>query len=237
LSGAGTGKGLLAKACCVVASGVRPHAFTGGHDASELDKRLSAALVQGRSSVFLDNFNAKELTSDTLASALTENPAQVRVMGLTKMVPLFVCTFIAISGNGVEIAEDMARRLLNSRLDARMENPEERKFKPGFLDDVLTQRPDLLSNLLMIWRWWRQNGSTPDVGRALGNYEVWAQWVRDQLKALWLTASPPYLRLPSSIPGTTTLFPQIVSASFSVVLRYPPPQAPRASGNSPRPRV
>src|SRR5215831_12026562 len=58
-----------------------------------------------------------------------------------------------------------------------------------------------------------------------------------QLRALWPTASPPHLRLASSVPDTTTLFPQIVSASFSVVLRYPPPQAPRASGLPPRPRV
>jgi hypothetical protein len=185
-SGAGTGKGLLVKAICITASGASPHAFTSGHDAEEFDKRLTAALIQARPAVFLDNFNAKELKSDTLASALTENPAQVRVMGLTKMVPLHVCTFIGITGTGVEIAEDMARRLLKTHFDAKMENPEERKFRPGFLDEVRTQRPSLLSDLLTIWRWGRQTNSDLAAGRPLGSYETWAQWVRDPLLTLGL---------------------------------------------------
>jgi hypothetical protein len=64
--------------------------------------------------VFLDNFNAKELSSDILASAPTENPAMVRVMGKTKNVSLNARTFIGITGNGVEIAEDMARRIIKA---------------------------------------------------------------------------------------------------------------------------
>ena len=186
LSGAGTGKGLLVKAICTIASGASPHAFTSGHDAEEFDKRLTAALVQARPAIFLDNFNAKELSSDTLASALTENPAQVRIMGQTKMVPLHVCTFIGITGTGVEIAEDMARRLLKTHFDAKMENPEERKFRPGFLDDIRTQRPSLLSDLLTIWRWGRQTYGDLAAGRPLGSYETWAQWVRDPLLTLGL---------------------------------------------------
>jgi hypothetical protein len=186
ISGAGTGKGLLVKAVCIVASGASPPAFTGGHDESELDKRLTAALIQARPAIFLDNFNAKELSSDALASALTENPAQVRIMGLSKMVPLHVCTFIGITGTGVKIAEDMARRLLNTHLDAKMENPEERNFKPGFLNDVFAQRSKLLSDLLTIWRWGRQTSGALTVGRPLGSYEIWAQWVRDPLLTLGL---------------------------------------------------
>ena len=185
-SGAGTGKGLLVKASCIIASGAPPHAFTSGHDVSELDKRLTAALIQAHPAIFLDNFNAKELTSDILASALTENPAQVRVLGHTKMVPLHVCTFISITGNGVEIAEDMARRLVKSHLDARMENPEERKFKPGFLNDIFAQRSNLLSDLLTIWRWARQNPNVLKEGRPFGSYETWTQWVRDPLLTLGL---------------------------------------------------
>ena len=130
LSGAGTGKGLLVKAICVIASGVRPAAFTSGHDAEELDKRLTAALTEAHPAVFLDNFNNKNLTSDILASALTESPAMVRPMGHTKTVPLHTRTFIGITGNSVQIAEDMARRLLNTHLDARMENPEQRRSRP-----------------------------------------------------------------------------------------------------------
>ena len=181
-SGAGTGKGLLVKAICVIASGVRPSAFTSGHDAEELDKRLTSALVEAHPAVFLDNFNAKDLTSDILASVLTESPAKVRIMGHTKMVPLHNRTFIGITGNAVQTAEDMARRLLNTHLDAKMENPEQRSFAPGFLDHVYASRAELLSAALIIWRWGRQ--AQPKAGKPFGSYEVWAQWCRDPLLAL-----------------------------------------------------
>jgi hypothetical protein len=98
-------------------------------------------------------------------------------------VPLFTTTFIAVTGNGVQIAEDTARRMLVSRLDARMENPEQRKFKAGFLDDVFEMRTALLTAALTIWRWGQQNANH-DQGLPLGNYEVWAHWVRDPLLSL-----------------------------------------------------
>src|SRR5262249_18147935 len=182
LSGAGTGKGLLVKAMCVIASGVRPSAFTSGHDAEEFDKRLTSALIEAHPAVFLDNFNSKSLTSDILASALTESPCKVRPMGHTKTVPLHTRTFIGITGNAVEVAEDMARRLLNAHLDARMEHPEQRPFQPGFLDRVFAERANLLAAALTIWRWGRQNGQKS--GKSLGSYELWAQWCRDPLLAL-----------------------------------------------------
>jgi Bifunctional DNA primase/polymerase, N-terminal len=183
-SGAGTGKGMLVKAICIIASGASPSAFTSGHDADEFDKRLTAALVQARPAIFLDNFNGKELKSDILDSALTENPAEVRIMGQTKMVPLHVRTFIGITGNGVQPAQDMARRLIVTRLDAKMENPEERKFAPGFLNGIAAARANLLTDALTIWRWGRQNKDMIPCGRPLGSYEVWCEWVRDPLLAL-----------------------------------------------------
>jgi hypothetical protein len=183
-SGAGTGKGFAVKAMCVVASGASPSAFTGGHDELELDKRLTSALVEARPAIFLDNFNAKDLSSDILASALTENPCQVRPMGRTAMIPLHTRTFVAITGNAVQTAEDQVRRLLKTEFDAKCENPELRPFKPGFLDTVYKERANLLGHALTIWRWGRQSALTLTQGLPLGSYEVWATWCRDPLLAL-----------------------------------------------------
>jgi hypothetical protein len=184
ISGAGTGKGLLVKSACVIASGARPSAFTSGHDAEEFEKRLASALIEAQPSVFVDNYNAKMVSSDTLASALTESPAKVRLMGKTGMVPLHVRTFIGITGNAVEIAEDQARRWLNVHLDARMEHPEQRPFAPGFLERIHAERPALLAAALTIWRWGRQTRLAP--GKPIGSYEHWAMWCRDPLLALGL---------------------------------------------------
>jgi hypothetical protein len=182
ISGAGTGKGYLVKAIAIVSSGAKPAAFTGGHDKEEFEKRMTAALIEAQPVVFLDNHNAQELKSDVLASALTEDPAKVRPFGVTAQVPLHTRTFIVITGNGVEIAEDMARRILVTDIDAGMADPEARPFAPGFLDRVFEARAKLLTHALTIWRWGRQNEQKP--GKPLGNYETWAQWCRDPLLTL-----------------------------------------------------
>jgi hypothetical protein len=180
-SGAGTGKGLATKAICIIASGAPPSAFTSGHDAEEMDKRLTAALTEARPAIFLDNYNDKDLTSDILASALTENPCEVRPMGHTVMVKLHTRTVIAMTGNDVQIAEDMARRLIKTDYDAKIENPELRPFKPGFLDTVYKERATLLRHALTVWRWGRRNADLLSKGKPLGSYEVWAEWCRDPL--------------------------------------------------------
>jgi hypothetical protein len=175
---------LATKAICVIASGAAPSAFTSGHDEGEFDKRLAAALIEARPAIFLDNYNSKSLTSDILASALTENPCEVRPMGHTGMVKLHTRTLITITGNDVQISEDMARRLIETRYDAKVENPELRPFKPGFLDTVYKERAALLAHALTIWRWGRQNAGLLTKGKPLGSYEVWAQWCRDPMISL-----------------------------------------------------
>jgi hypothetical protein len=103
-------------------------------------------------------------------------------MGQTKNVPLHTRTFVAITGNGVVIAEDMVRRLLLCNLNANMPDPEQRKFQPGFLERIYAIRSELLSACLTIWRWGRQNQLSSGV--SLGSYETWCQWCRDPLLAL-----------------------------------------------------
>jgi len=152
ISGAGTGKGLGVKAACIIGSGAKPEAFTGGQDSEELDKRLTSALIQAGPTIFLDNHNAKQLQSDIIASALTENPIMVRPMGHSKMVPLHTRAFVAVTGNAVEISEDLARRFIVSNFDARVEDPESRKFKEGFIESVFADRATLLAEALTIWR-------------------------------------------------------------------------------------
>ena len=124
VSGAGSGKGLLVRAICTIAFGIRPRAFTTGSERQELDKRFAAELIEAQPALFLDNANGIALRSDTLASVLTERPARVRFLGQSRMVPLNSTAFIAITGNGLTVTEDLARRFIPCELDARCEDPE-----------------------------------------------------------------------------------------------------------------
>jgi hypothetical protein len=184
VSGAGTGKGLLVRAICSIAFGIRPRAFTTGRERQELDKRLAAELIEAQPAMFLDNVNGTVLRSDALASVLTERPARVRVLGQTRMVPLNSTAFVAVTGNGLTVTEDLARRFVLCELDARCEDPELRTFPAGFLDQIEGRRAELLAAGLTIWRWGRQKATLLPSGKPLGSFETWTEWCRDPLVAL-----------------------------------------------------
>jgi hypothetical protein len=184
VSGAGTGKGLLVRAICAIAFGVRPRAFTAGHDRQELDKRLVAELIEAGPVLFPDNVNGSVLHSATLASVLTERPARVRLLGQTRMVALNSTAFIAVTGNGLGVSEDLARRFVPCELDARCEDPEARPLASGFLEEIERRRAELLAAGLTIWRFGQRNASAMQQGRALGSFETWCAWVRDPLLTL-----------------------------------------------------
>jgi hypothetical protein len=184
VSGAGSGKGLLVRAINAIAYGQQPRAFTMGGERHELDKRLAAELVEAGPALFLDNANSTALRSDLLASVLTERPARVRILGQTRMVSLNSTAFVAITGNGLSVTEDLARRFIHSELDAHCEDPESRPFPAGFLEKIMSNRPTLLAAVLTIWRYGRQNAANLARGKPLGSFETWAEWCRDPLLTL-----------------------------------------------------
>jgi hypothetical protein len=183
LSGAGAGKGLLARCISRIAFGREPHAVTGGAAAEELEKRIAAELIQGSPDLFLDNLNNKAFKSDLLASAITERPARVRILGKSQMLPLNSSAFVVLTGNGLSVSEDLARRFIAVDLDPRTEDPEARSFPTDIRVEVKTRRTELLAAALTIWRWGRLCQDLQR-GRPLGSFEQWCRWVRDPLIAL-----------------------------------------------------
>ena len=141
-------------------------------------------MIEAQPALFLDNANGVALRSDTLASVLTERPARVRLLGQTRMVPLNSTAFVAVTGNGLTVTEDLARRFIPCELDARCEDPELRPFPAGFLEDIERRRAELLAAALTIWRWGRQNATALTRGKPLGSFETWAEWCRDPLLTL-----------------------------------------------------
>ena len=183
MSGAGAGKGLLARCISIIAFGREPHAVTGGSSSEELDKRIAAELMEGSPTLFLDNLNNTAVRSDLLASIITERPTRVRLLGRSQMVPLNTSAFVILTGNGLTVAEDLARRFIIVEFDPRTEDPESRPFTTDVRAEVTARRHELLTALLTIWRWGQQTSEICP-GRALGSFEQWCRWVRDPLLAL-----------------------------------------------------
>jgi hypothetical protein len=183
MSGAGAGKGLLARCICIVAFGREPHAVTAGVTGEELEKRIAAELIEGNPALFLDNLNNTAFKSDLLASAITERPARVRLLGRSQMLPLNATAFVILTGNGLKVSEDLARRFIAVDFDPRTEDPEARPFKVDVRAEVIAQRKELLAAVLTIWRWGRITSSI-GLGLPLGSFTQWCRWVRDPLLAL-----------------------------------------------------
>ncbi|WP_159992640.1 hypothetical protein [Roseomonas sp. 18066] len=184
MSGAGTGKGLLARTICGIAFGEQPAAMTMGPSAEEFEKRLGSMLLDARPAVLLDNLNGMSLKSDFLASVVAENPAAIRPLGHSKTIRVNSSALIIINGNGLAPSEDLARRMLITRLDAGVENPEARPFTSDLIEETKAKRADLLSAALTIWRWGRRLGEELPKGRYLGSFGQWGRWCRDPLLAL-----------------------------------------------------
>lgn len=183
-NGAGSGKGKLVRAASLIAFGIPPKAGTKGHNDDELDKRVVSGLLTGEPSLLFDNINSTALTSDTLASALTERPSWVRLLGTPRNATINSAAVIWLTGNDLKVSADMARRVLQFRIDPQMEDPESRSFAGDFLADIAARRGELLNACLTIWRWGRINSSGLTKGLALGSFETWAAWVRDPLLTL-----------------------------------------------------
>jgi hypothetical protein len=183
LSGAGSGKGLLVRSIAMTAYGTHVTPFPPGNDKHEMDKRIVADVLQGRSSLFMDNVNGTTLRSNTLCILLTERPASIRILGVSRMVQLDQAMFVAVTGNGLAISEDLGRRFLVVEFDTGLESPELRPFDSGFLNTVEADRNKLLAAALTIWRWGRQHKGVAK-GTTLGSFEQWGEWVRDPLLAL-----------------------------------------------------
>lgn len=184
LSGAGSGKGLLVRCISVIAYGREPNAVSGAANREELEKQISAELIEASPVLFLDNLNGRTFRSDLLASAMTERPARVRILGKSQMGLLNSSALVALTGNGLSVTEDLARRFIFVELDPRTEDPEARPFKTDMKAICRDNRRGLLAAAITIFRWGRLNSEALPNGMPIGSFEMWGRWVRDPLVAL-----------------------------------------------------
>ena len=105
------------------------------------------------------------------------------LLGVSRLMRLNTSTFVAVTGNGLAIVEDLVRRFVEVRFDAHMESPETRRFDNDLLTEAKRDREAILADVLTVWRWGRL---APGIvaGRPAGSFEQWARHVRDPLLAL-----------------------------------------------------
>jgi putative DNA primase/helicase len=183
----GTGKSYLIDVSSVIATGERCPVVAVAPNPDETEKRLIGAAIAGHPIIALDNCNG-ELAGDFLCQAGERPVLQVRPLGGSGIVRLTNTFTIFANGNNLMVVADLVRRTLLCRLDANMENPEERTFSTDPVALVLADRGRYVAAILTIARGYIVAGK-PGLLPPLPSYQGWSDLVRSPL--VWLGCADP----------------------------------------------
>jgi putative DNA primase/helicase len=184
---AGTGKSYLNDLASAIAAGERCAVIAVAPNPEETEKRLISAVLAGYPIIALDNCNG-ELAGDFLCQASERPVLQLRPLGSSAVVRVPNTVTVFANGNNLVVVADLVRRTLVCRLDANMENPEERIFRTDPVRLVLVDRGRYVSAILTIARAYIAAGK-PDLLPPVPSYQGWSDLVRSPL--VWLGCSDP----------------------------------------------
>ena len=176
----GSGKSLQTDIISIMATGREMTRTSCPQEENELRKTIVALLMEGDSLCLFDNLSAP-FGGPVLDELLTSVTYKGRILGVsktTRALPNKITIFA--TGNNMTLKGDSDRRVLLCRLEAKEENPEERKgFKiPDLIGYAKEHRGRLVVAALSILRAFHQAGQ-PDQGiTALGGYDQWNRTVR-----------------------------------------------------------
>ncbi|MEQ8791700.1 MAG: hypothetical protein RIC55_35885 [Pirellulaceae bacterium] len=139
----------------------------------EMRKRITATLMKSPAYFLLDNLN--RLDSASLSAALTSLTWEDRELQYSRTVAVPVRCVWTGTGNNPVVSQEIARRTIRCRLDAKQDKPWERTgFKHENLRRwVAENRGVLVWAALTLIRAWLSAGR-PEPGKTLGSYTEWA---------------------------------------------------------------
>ncbi len=178
---AGTGKGLLVEVLTLIAIGHISTFITEATSDADWGKRLTTALMTGRTFYVIDNVELPLRSSD-LASLLTAPEWGNRILATNREFKVSGSArgVWCATGNNIMLDGDMARRCYRVRLDAKISNPFLREAKefthPDLKQWVMEERPHILNALLTVCSGWYAKGKPLSTLR-LGSFEQWSQTI------------------------------------------------------------
>ena len=154
----GTGKTYLAQCIALLGLGeeVSIMASLNASSDDETRKRIMAELIKGSNCIIWDNVMGK-FDSATMASLITSSQYSDRILGKTENLVVNNRVLILITGNNIQIAGELPRRVFKCRLDSHQENPIGRVFTKDALNVIRQQRSKLVRAVLMLIRASLQN--------------------------------------------------------------------------------
>jgi hypothetical protein len=144
-----SGKTLIADCIAIIITGL-PAALTSANaDEDELRKKLVAILLGGDPVVNIDNIT-RPLSNDALASILTVDTYEDRILGVSQMsARLLTNILFLLTGNNLQFMLDMPSRVIGGRIEPDVERPEERTFAISDLREHVREHRIQLVNAAM----------------------------------------------------------------------------------------
>jgi hypothetical protein len=170
-----TGKSLLVTLLSTIATGGDFEMITPCEREEEWKKTINSVLMRSPSIICIDNVN-KTLDSASLASVWTRTNFSERILGTNKQSNLRNHAVWTITANNPQVSEELTKRCVWIGLDAKMENPEERKdfLHKRIVEWAKKNRKNLVTAFLTIIQSWhvagQPIGSNPP---RMGGFEAW----------------------------------------------------------------
>ena len=187
---AGSGKSLLADCIAMIGTGYPAAILALTDDQAEMNKAITAILMQGDAIVNLDNIERGEaLAGRELSKALTQEIYSGRILGASKVVSLPSCCLWLATGNQLQISGDMTRRVIPCEIDPACERPDEREFTRDLYEWIPANRPALVVAALTALRAYIVASKPRQAFKPLGGFADWSGLVRSAL--VWLGEADP----------------------------------------------
>jgi len=187
-----SGKTYLIHLIATIATGHIPVPTAGAVKPEEMEKRIETAALSGRPIMHLNNLpNGMVVESEALAQLSTEGMVSIRKLGRHEE-GLCDCraTTTFLNGNNIVIAADLVPRIVMSRLNPRLERPENRTFKRDPIELVRADRGKYLGAVFTIVRAYKAAGCPPQEHKVVAGFEAWSCLIQQPL--IWLGKQDPY---------------------------------------------
>lgn len=177
-----SGKSKAMDAVCAILHGsrIRRSPFITGTDQNaEYGKHMAALQQEGISYWAIDNVVSK-FDSPTLAALILGEGVSIRGLGKNTLISGVSRILICATGNNASLGDDLARRFISCRIDAKTENPGEipHSFDPQ--TRALATREEIIRSVLIVLKafWGAGTEASPDNS----DMPCWGALVRDPIK-------------------------------------------------------
>lgn len=188
-SASGSGKSYLASLISLFAGPGDPHSTSYPSTAEEATKSILAVLMERPAVVLFDDMQGNWTPYGALNKALTSATITERILGVSKTATVGTnCLFMG-TGNNVEPAADMRRRVLSLYIAPPTGSPATLTYNGNPVEVVRRNRGQYVSAALTIIRAFNAAGSPRAAVPSIATYGDWSDLCRQPL--LWLGLPDP----------------------------------------------